>query len=302
MALNLLPNAHLEEMATVLESTGRYRVLRRLVPRLEFEKPAGLEVRRAVFVDVETTGLDPSDDEIIEIAMIPFDFSSDGRIFAVHEPFSRFRDPGRAVPAAVTALTGITDEMVHGQTIDPAEVAAFLGPAVLVIAHNAGFDRRFLERFCGAFVHLAWACSWLEIDWKAEGFDGSKLIQLATGFGLFFDGHRAVADCHAGIEILARTLPRSGRRALDALLVSARTPRWRIWALQAPFELKDHLKKRGYHWDNGSTGRIRAWYVDVMDDELSVELTFLRTEIYGRDDVPIERRRIDAFDRYSGRY
>jgi DNA polymerase-3 subunit epsilon len=292
---------HFEEMARLLESSGRYRVLRRLEPRLEFGRPDGRDVRRGVFVDVETTGLDPSVDEIIEIAMVPFDFSSDGEIFATHEPFNRFRDPGCPIPVAVTAITGITDEMVKGQTINPAEIESFLGSTVLVVAHNAGFDRRFLERFSDAFVHLSWACSWSEIDWKSEGFEGSKLQQLASELGFFFDGHRAVIDCQAGIEILARKLPKSGRRALDALLTSARMPRWRVWATQSPFELKDHLKKRGYRWDDGSAGRARAWYIDVTDEKLAGELLFLRTEIYGRDDFYVERRRVDAFDRYSDR-
>jgi DNA polymerase III epsilon subunit-like protein len=169
-----------------------------------------MEPGPAVFVDVETTGLDPATDEIIEMAIVPFDFSSDGRIFSVHESFSRFRDPGRPIPAAVVAITGITDEMVAGKSIDAAEIEAFLGAAVVVIAHNAAFDRRFAERLCGAFAHLAWACSWSEVPWAEEGFtEGAKLGHLAAACGFFHDGHRAVHDCHAGLEILSRVLPRS---------------------------------------------------------------------------------------------
>jgi DNA polymerase-3 subunit epsilon len=154
--------------------------------------------------------------------LVPFDFSSDGRIFSVHESFSRFRDPGRPIPTAVVAITGITDDMVAGKSIDPAEIEAFPGAAGIVIAHNAGFDRRFAERFCGAFARLPWACSWSEIPWVEEGFtDGAKLGQLAAACGFFHDGHRAVHDCYAGVEILSRALPRSARRGLDVLLESA---------------------------------------------------------------------------------
>ncbi len=63
--------------------------------------------------------------------MLPFDYTDDGRIFAVHEPFDALRDSGRPIPAAVTALTGITDAMVAGASIDPAEVASFLRPAAV---------------------------------------------------------------------------------------------------------------------------------------------------------------------------
>jgi DNA polymerase-3 subunit epsilon len=63
----------------------------------------------------------------------------------------------------VTALTGITDEMVGGQRIDDAAVSAFVEDAVIVIAHNAGFDRKFAERYWPVFERKAWGCSATEV-------------------------------------------------------------------------------------------------------------------------------------------
>ncbi|MGY3236682.1 DNA polymerase-3 subunit epsilon [Bradyrhizobium sp. USDA 4448] len=290
----------LERMAALLAASGRYRVLRRLEQPATYNVPDGTRLHRGVYVDLETTGLDMERDEVIEIAMLPFDFSSDGRVFSVHEPLARFRDPNRPIPPDVAALTRITDEMVAGKSIDVPEIEAFLGPAVLIVAHNAAFDRRFAERLCGAFARVGWACSWSEIPWRTEGFvDGTKLAHLAAACGFFHDGHRALDDCRAGLELLSRVLP-SGRRALDALLESARASRWRIRALGAPFELRDILKRRGYRWDPGQDGGTRAWFVDVPDGALDAEREFLRREIYRRD-VDIDARRIDAFDRYSDR-
>jgi DNA polymerase-3 subunit epsilon len=290
----------LERMATLLEASSGYRILRRLQQRTQVHAPDGTPTRRGIFLDVETTGLDCAVDEIIELAMLPFNYTDDGRIFAVHEPFDALRDPGRPIPAAVTALTGITDGMVAGAFIDPAEVAAFIRPAALLVAHNAGFDRPFCEKFCPDFAATAWACSWREIRWAEEGFDGARLSHLAAGHGFFFDGHRAVHDCRAGIEVLSRTLPRSNRTALAALLESARQPRWRVWATSAPFGKRGTLNGRGYRWNDGCDGRPKSWHVDVAEDALENERQFLRREIYGQD-VDIEARPITAFDRYSVR-
>lgn len=288
----------LERMRAALEASGTFRVLRKLEPPGYITRPEG--ARMALFVDVETTGLDAARHEIIELAMAEFFYDDAGRVLGVGRTFEALRQPSEPIPAEITALTRIDDAMVEGCSIDPAEVAAFAAPAGLVVAHNAGFDRRFLERFCETFTTKPWACSMMEVPWAAEGHEGVKLAYLATAQGFFYDRHRALNDCHAAIELLSRPLGRSGDIAFARLLASARRPLWRIWAEYAPFDLKDHLKARGYRWNGEATGGPRAWYVDVPDDALERELAYLRDEIFQRDVDPL-RRRILAHDRYSDR-
>lgn len=104
-------------MARALDASGRYRVLRRLETRSLIERPDGSETRLGLFLDVETTGLDPSSDEIIELAMVPFTYGLDGRIFEIREAFQQFHEPAKPIPEAITALTGITGEMVAGKVL-----------------------------------------------------------------------------------------------------------------------------------------------------------------------------------------
>ncbi|WP_366145835.1 3'-5' exonuclease [Bradyrhizobium sp.] len=286
-------------MARRLEASGRYRILRRIEWPNQPRSAVDCSTRRGIFLDVETTGLDVELDEIIELAMVPFDYDVEGVIQSILPPFSALRDPGRPIPASVTALTGLTEEMVAGRSIEADDVRRFISQAAVVVAHNASFDRRFCERLCDAFVNLPWACSLTEVPWREEGFEGSRLTHLANGHGLFFDGHRAVHDCLAGIEILTRPLPLSGRTGLAVLLDSARKPRWRIWATGAPYELRETLKRRGYRWNDGSDGRPRSWHADVCDEQ--GELEFLCAEIYRTSDAEILSKRVTAFDRFSCR-
>lgn len=292
--------AELERVATILEASEDYRVLRRLKPSSVRQDPGGEETRQGLFVDVETTGLDPENDEIIELAMLPFRYTLSGRIVEVQAPFDKLRQPSKPIPEAVTALTGITDEMVSGQTIDDAEASEFARDADLVLAHNAAFDRPFLERLLPAFREKPWACSMAEVDWAEEGFEGLKLAYLTMEFGFFYDRHRAANDCLAAVELLARPLPVSGIPAMANLLANARKQTWRIWAENAPFDLKDVLKARGYRWSNGERGQPRAWYIDVSDDARAQEEAFLRGEIYNAA-VELNMKAVSAFDRYSDR-
>jgi DNA polymerase III epsilon subunit-like protein len=132
-------------------------------------------------------------------------------------------------------ITGITDEMVAGHKIDEASVNAFVDDSVVVIiAHNSGFDRKFVERYWPVFERKAWACSATEVDWRQHGFDGTKLGYLLNGAGYFHQAHRAVDDCHALLEILDFDLPTTGAPALAVLLDTARRKTVRIWAEQSP--------------------------------------------------------------------
>jgi DNA polymerase-3 subunit epsilon len=294
------PAEDLEAMAATLEQSGGYRVLRRLAPLTPRAPPAGMRTRLGLFVDTETTGLDPVRDEIIELAMVPFTYGVDGEIYAVGEPFQQLRQPSKPIPPEITVITGIDDTMVQGKAIDPQAVASFAAPAALVVAHNAAFDRKFLERYCETFNTKPWACSMSEIDWAGEGYEGTKLSYLAAGAGFFYERHRATHDCMAAIELLARSHPKSGRTGLAQLLERARTPSWRIWAENSPFDLKDVLKARGYRWNGEGTGAPRAWFIDVADDARAAEEAFLKAEIY-RGEIDLLVRRVDAYDRFSDR-
>jgi DNA polymerase-3 subunit epsilon len=290
----------LESMAETLERSGAYKVLRRLAPFPPRQPPAGVQTRLGLFVDTETTGLDPRRDEIIELAMAPFTYGLDGEIYAVGEAFGELRQPSRPIPPEITAITGIDDAMVEGRSIDPQAVATFAAPAALVVAHNAGFDRRFLERYCETFTNKPWACSMSEIDWAGEGFESAKLAYLAAGTGFFYERHRATHDCLAGIELLTRRHPVSGRTGLAQLLERARSPVWRIWAESSPYDLKDVLKARGYRWNGEGNGAPKAWFIDVPGEAREAEEAFLKAEIY-RGEIDLLVRRIDAYDRFSDR-
>ena len=103
-----------------------------------------------------STGLNPRQDEIIEIGMVPFTYRIDGLLLGTLPAFSRLRETSISVPSLVQNLTGLTPERLAGQTVSADDVAAFAPDASLVLAHNAAFDRPFLERFCPAFVSRPW--------------------------------------------------------------------------------------------------------------------------------------------------
>ncbi|HAJ13065.1 MAG: 3'-5' exonuclease [Hydrogenophaga sp.] len=295
----------LEDMARRLEADPGYRVLRRLVPVLDFgPRPAGGDatagVQHLLILDTETTGLSQASDRIIELAMLLVQVDpSTGHPFGPVETFEGFEDPGMPIPAAARQVTGISDDMVRGQRLDEAQVQALLARADLVVAHNAGFDRPFLEARFPAFAHTPWACSFADIDWKAQGAESARLGALAQRHGWFYDAHRALVDCHALLQVLARPGTDGATTGLGELIAVAQRPGFRLRATGSPFESKDLLKARGYRWD----GEARVWSCILGSEAaLAAELAWLGTEVYGgRRAAQVEVEVLDALTRYSQR-
>lgn len=284
----------LEQMAERLEQSGDYRVVRRFEPQHVYtEVDADEELFTGMFLDVETTGLDHRRDKIIELAMVPFTYTIDGRVNRVYRPFAALEDPGMAIPGPIQALTTITDDMVAGKSIDDGEVEELFAAADLVIAHNARFDRPFVDRRFPNLPPTAWACSATEVPWRRAGIEGRKLEYIAYRFGIFFDGHRAEVDCHVGVHILAQQLPGTDDTAMRALLESARTPSIVLYAVDSPFEAKDRLKARGYRWD----GARKVWWSTLTPEDYEAEVDWLREEIYTKPFTP-DTKEVTAFERY----
>ena len=289
----------LEALAARLEASGDYKVLRRLrrAPRIERAAlPEG--AREAVVLDLETTGLEPTLDVPIEVGLVRFAYDPQGRILGVTDELSALEDPGRPLTPEVARITGITDADLEGQRFPDDRVSEVLDGAVLVIAHNAGFDRPFAERRWPALEGFPWACSLRDVPWRdGEGFDSGGLGALLHAYGVFFDGHRAVEDGYAVLDLLGRALPSDGELALNRLRRTAGAATVRVWAVKSPFESKDLLKARGYRWN----GAAKVWWTDVPEEALEAERAFLASDVYPRGLPALPMLRVDARVRYSAR-
>ncbi len=285
----------------VAADPGEWRLLRRLHIPDRFNDPQGGTVRRAVVVDVETTGLSTETDDVIQLALLSFDYDMEsGRILTVHtaHAFEGLRQPAVPISEEAALITGITDDMVAGKFIDADAVTAIVADAGLIIAHNASFDRVMVEKHWSCFAAKPWACTLDAIDWLREGFSAGKLDYLGMQFGWFYDGHRALADCEACLALLAQTLPKSGQRVMAEVREAARKTDYLVRAVDAPYDLKDTLKQRGYRWRPAELQNGRVWWTTTDDPE--TEIAWLRKEVYGRE-APVPSHPITARERYSQR-
>ena len=236
-----------------------------------------------VAIDVETTGLDPKTGRIIELAIRRIRYDAGGVVTEIDRPYEWREDPGEPLSAEITALTGLTDEDLAGQEIDEDGATRLLRSASFIVAHNAGFDRAWVEKRLPDAAGLNWCCSMRQIDWRARGFDGRVLGYLLLQRGYYHCGHRASADVDALIQML-RHEDAAGRTALSEMIETGSKPTWIVRARGAHFDLKDRLRARGYRWDAADDRKV--WWREVADDQLVQEQFWLAAHVYAADARP----------------
>ncbi|KVH12813.1 MULTISPECIES: PolC-type DNA polymerase III [Burkholderia] len=157
-------------------------------------------------LDFETTGLSPNlGDRATEIAVI---LLRDGQVV---DRFQSLMNAGRRIPSDVVALTGITNDMIAAAP--PAsevmkKAAAFVGQHA-VVAHNAGFDKRFWQSelgMLGMSADHAFACTMLVARRIYPDARSHRLSSLAEMLRLPQTGraHRAMVDAEMAGHLWCR--------------------------------------------------------------------------------------------------
>lgn len=148
-----------------------------------------------VAMDTETTGLDPHKDGIVEIAGVKV--IDDEAV----DTFQSFADCGVRISRDAREVNHITPEMLKGAPSEHDAVSAFLkfSDGLTLMAHNANFDRGFVESVCAASTDLSCHNPWYDTVSEAKLFScGRKLSDLCEAFGIDnVDAHRALGDAEA---------------------------------------------------------------------------------------------------------
>jgi DNA polymerase-3 subunit epsilon len=178
---------------------------------------------KAAIIDVETTGLDNRLDEVVELGIVLFEFDRlTGEVYGVVEEYCGLRDPGCPIPPGAMQAHGISDAEVRGQHLDDDKVRSLLNRSALLIAHNAKFDRGFIERLYPESRRLSWLCSMDGVPWRSKGFPSKSLQNLLRAHNFETEAaHRALDDARNTLRLLSHSQA-GGRTYLADLLASLR--------------------------------------------------------------------------------
>jgi ATP-dependent DNA helicase DinG len=220
-----------------------------------------------VALDLETTGLDPQADAIIEIGACRFNGSR------IEDEFSTLINPGRHIPEFITGLTGISDEMVRQaprirDVLD--ELATFTGDSP-ILGHNIQFDLSFFKKF-----------NLFELNERLDTYElaavlmpstsrynlGSLVTQLGIGLPAT---HRALDDARATQGVFQRLYAQLHELPLDLLAEIVRhseSIEWNgEWAFQQALTARWRDGSKARHVRGKTDGTVLAAYPDNSIEE-----------------------------------
>ena len=173
------------------------------VKKIEASKGKQQDTCGFITIDIETTGLDPEKDEILEIAAIKYIENNEAEIF------SRVVKVQNPLTKEISELTGITDDFLlkNGMDIETAlkDFWNFVGRAKLV-GYNISFDMSFLRNASIEHKIKMQANKCIDIlqlaRRKVKGTKNYKMSTVASELGIeMAQKHRAESDCRLAFEI-----------------------------------------------------------------------------------------------------
>jgi len=214
-------------------------------------------------LDFETTGLNPLKNRVIEIGAVVWytDSSTPQAIFSELIECKSPLDP------EIIEITGITNEILDSDGKDPKSSFLRLWELIqsceYVVAHNAPFDRGFLEwelsqlGITNDFSSVQWIDTLTDIPYP-DRIGSRKLTYLAADHGFVnSNAHRAIFDVMTMLNIFQKY-------ELSEITVRSKSPTVQVIA-KVSFEEKDKAKNLGFRWN----GKDKTWSKDfkMMDLE-----------------------------------
>ena len=148
-------------------------------------------------LDTETTGLSAYYDEIIEIGILRV------RNNEIVDRYDQLIKPNFDIDGFITALTGITNDMLEGMpSIDSVktDVLSFIGDDI-ILGHNTSFDMRFLNEGFKTQLSNQYMDTMQFARKLYPELKHYSLSDLTDYLGLHNNEHRALADCIATKEL-----------------------------------------------------------------------------------------------------
>ena len=154
----------------------------------------------AVCIDVETTGVKPGYDEIVELAVVLFSYDQNS-IKDIIDSYSGLREPSCPISKSAYNVHGLSEQELKGHQLDIKRIESIIDQADFIVSHSNSFDREFTADIMPSIKDKSWYCSMKNISWV-----GSRSLQnLFKLHGIETEKpNRALSDVKGLLSLLSK--------------------------------------------------------------------------------------------------
>lgn len=213
-------------------------------------------------IDEETTGLDFQSDRVIEVGAVLWDTEAKKPLKILNHLLDA-ECINYEVPEKIVELTGITgdDLFTYGKNRRQVfeETVALSSEAEYMIAHNAPFDRTFLEKEVSLHLDAKFDHDWIDtrtdVPWRTKGSRSLSYLAADHGFLNPF-AHRALFDVMTLCKLISMY-------DFNEILERSKYPLIRIIA-DVGYQNRELAKSKGFYWN----GDKKYWFMDIKECDL----------------------------------
>lgn len=261
----------------------------------ELQKEAQGDVTMVLAVAMESKGRNPRTAKIVELSAVLLELDAEScTINRVAEEGHWFQDPEEESPFSegFTEKTGITEEMVRGQSIDGRAFEDMVEAADVVIAFNAGFVRPILQEQFPSVEDAVFACVRNQIEWGVKGHDSRSFFHLTRDHLWYTDDQRTKAQVGAIIKLMSTEQSMKGEPAeyMKELVSRAQEP---LLTIEAKVDQQQRylMKKERFNWNPRERTHIRVMGTSTLERvRRSLDARGFTGELIERDRMPATER------------
>jgi DNA polymerase-3 subunit epsilon len=181
----------------------------------------GKVMGQALFIDTETTGLKALKHQVVELTATLFSFNKEtgefGKVLKSYTGMQQLSYQGRHQFLS----PGLSAELLKGQAISTTMIRHLVNKADFLIAHNAPFDKKFVQQLVPYVASKIWMDSLRGIPWRMHGFESRSLQDLIRFHGIDAgQAHRTQGDVGGSLRLLASRSPLGGQPYMAQLLAN----------------------------------------------------------------------------------
>jgi DNA polymerase III subunit epsilon len=228
-------------------------------------------INNVTILDLETTGLDPEKDEVIEIGAILYSVKHQTVLQQASTLFPVKENPQEHINKISVCASNVSESVDLIRNEVSSLFSGMFSWSNYLIAHNAAFDKQWrtgIHEIDFWFQENPWLCTLNDFIWPRNS-KPSNLITTALNHGIgVTKAHRALSDCQLIAELFDRTEDLQG--LFEREIARSNEPRYLVIA-QVDYDSRQLAKDFNFYWEFYKDTPKKVWQKELRESDLNIE-------------------------------